>query len=179
MKYMQNGSFKSNRLMKLTLVASLLFFAGFWVTTALMYFSKMDLAPSSVVEYYNGSDANFTQPRTYGSMLEVTHGHLPVMALVALLLTHLFIFTPFSTKLKTTGIIAFFASALLGEAASWLVRFVHAGFAWLKITAFVALEISMAFIIIALLQLLQNTPKPSKHQSQQKSILPLENISRN
>jgi hypothetical protein len=174
MKYMQNGSFRSNKLMKLTLVASLVFFTGFWITTALMYFSRMDLAPASVVAYYNGSEANFTQPRTYGSMLEVTHGHLPVMALVALLLTHLFIFTPFSAKVKTTGIVAFFVSAFLGEAASWLVRFVHPDFAWLKIAAFLVLEITMALIIFALLQFLLAMPKPADAKNLRKPQISLE-----
>ncbi len=151
---MQNGRFYSQPLTRLTLMCTIIFLVGFLITTFLMYFSKMDLTPSSVVVYYNGSETEFTQPRTYGSMLEVSHSHLPVMALVALLLTHLFIFTPLSKPVKFTAIITFFASALFGEAASWLVRFVHPGFAWLKITAFISLEISMAFVIYALLRLL-------------------------
>ncbi|NIV72390.1 MAG: hypothetical protein GWN16_06890, partial [Calditrichae bacterium] len=129
MKYMTNGSFNSKPLMRMTLVASLIFLIGFWITTALMYFSRMDLTPDSVVNYYRGSEEAFTQERTYGSMLEVTHAHLPVMALVALLLTHLFIFTPYSSRIKMTTIFVFFGAALIGEAASWLVRFVHPGFA--------------------------------------------------
>ena len=114
----------------------------------------MDLTPASVAAYYNGSEADFTPPRTYGSMLEVTHTHLPVMALVALLLTHLFIFTKLSKEIKISAIIVFFASAFLGEMSSWLVRFVHPGFAWLKIAAFIALQVSMLFVIYALLKLL-------------------------
>lgn len=154
MKYMQNGKFYSQPLMRLTLVCTIIFLLGFWITTFLMYFSKMDLRPSSVVAYYQGSETEFTRPRTYGSMLEVTHSHLPVMALVALLLTHLFIFTPLSKRVKYSAIIVFFASALLGEAANWLVRFVHPAFSWLKIAAFLSLEISMVFVIYALLKLL-------------------------
>ncbi|MCB0271213.1 MAG: hypothetical protein KDH95_23845, partial [Calditrichaeota bacterium] len=83
MKYMANGSFQSNPLMRLTLIGTLIFFAIFWVTTFVMFFSKMGLSPQSVVDYYLGSEALYTQPRTFGSMLEVTHGHLPVMAMVA------------------------------------------------------------------------------------------------
>ena len=151
---MQSGRFYSQPLMRLTLICTIIFLFGFWITTFLMYFDRMDLTPASVIAYYNGSEAEFTQPRTYGSMLEVTHTHLPVMALVALLLTHLFIFTPLSKRIKFPAIIAFFASALLGEAASWLVRFVDPVFAWLKIIAFVTLEISMIFVMVALFQLL-------------------------
>ncbi len=154
MKYMTNGSFQFKPLMRITLIATLIFLSAFWVTTAVMYFSRMNLTPSSVVAYYRGSDALFTQPRTFGSMLEVTHGHLPVMALVALLLTHLFIFSGHSSRTKMAGVITLFASAFLGESASWLVRFVHPLFAWLKIIAFITLEISMAYLIGALFRML-------------------------
>ena len=154
MKYMQSGNFVKNPLMRLTLIATLIFLIFFWVTAFLMYFAKMDLTPASVVAHYLGSEAEFTQPRTYGSMLEVTHTHLATMAIVALLLTHLFIFTAYSKTTKYVAILAFFLAAFLGEAASWLVRFVHPGFAWLKILAFITLEISMAFVIYGLLKLL-------------------------
>jgi magnesium-transporting ATPase (P-type) len=154
MKYMANGSFLSKPLMRLTLIATLIFLAAFWVTTAVMYFSKMGLTPQSVVEYYRGSEATYTPPRTFGSMLEVTHGHLPVMAMVALLLTHLFIFSGQSYRVKVWATVAFFAGAFFSEAASWLVRYVHPGFAWLKIAAFLTLEIAMAYVMWGLFSLL-------------------------
>jgi len=154
MKYMLNGSFSGNPLMRVTLTASLVFLSAFWVTTAALFFSKMNLTPTAVAAYYRGSEANFTPPRTFGAMLEVTHGHLPVMALAALLLTHLYIFTRESERIKIFAILAFFAAAFFGEAAGWLVRFVHPAFAWLKITAFIALEVSMAYIIRGLFQML-------------------------
>ncbi len=156
MKYMTNGSFQSKPLMRLTLIATLIFLAAFWVTTAVMYFSKMGLTPQSVVDYYRGSEANYTQPRTFGSMLEVTHGHLPVMALVALLLTHLFIFSGRSYRTKVWATVAFFAAAFWGEAASWLVRYVHPAFAWLKIGAFLALEVAMGYVIWGLFLMMKN-----------------------
>lgn len=145
--------------MKLTLVASLVFFVGFWLTSVLIFFSKMSLDPASVAAYYLGSETNFTQPRTYGSMLEVAHGHLPVMALTALLLTHLFIFTPLSMTIKFATIATFFSAALLSELSSWLVRFFHPAFAWLKIAAFLSLEVSMAFVIYWLFKLLLVLPE--------------------
>ena len=161
MKYMANGSFQSNPLMRLTLIGTLIFFAIFWVTTFVMYFSKMGLSPQSVVDYYLGSEALYTQPRTFGSMLEVTHGHLPVMAMVALLLTHLFIFSGQSFRTKIWAIAALFIAALSGEAASWLVRFVHPAFAWLKIASFLAMEMSMGYIIWALFGMM----RPVKQQA--------------
>ncbi len=171
MKYMTNGAFRYKPLMRITLIATLIFLSAFWVTTAVMYFSRMNLTPASVVAYYRGSEALFTQPRTFGTMLEVTHGHLPVMALVALLLTHLFIFSGYSNRIKIAAVITLFASAFLGEAASWLVRFVHPIFAWLKIASFISLEISMAYLIWMLFAMLLSGPPvfkvshASKHDS--------------
>lgn len=167
MKYMQNGKFYANPLMRLTLIFTLVFLAGFWFTTAIMYFSKMNLTPTSVIDYYRGNEDLYTLPRTFGSMLEVTHGHLPVMAMVALLLTHLFIFTPFAKWVKATLIIAFFGSALLSEASSWLVRYVHPDFAYLKIASFIALEASMALVILALWRLMYYNPKSARQSRRQ------------
>ncbi|MEX2090181.1 MAG: hypothetical protein WEB62_10435, partial [Bacteroidota bacterium] len=94
MRYLQNGGFQNNPFMRLTLGLMLLFMIGFVATNFALYFAKMDLTPSSVVAYYNGSEEEFRPARTYQSMLEVTHMHLPMMALVILLLTHLIIFAP-------------------------------------------------------------------------------------
>ncbi len=160
MKYMQTGSFRSKPLMRLTLLASLVFLLGFWLTTAVMFYSKLGFTPADIAAYYRGSEADYTLPRTFGSMLEVTHGHLPVMAMVALLLTHLFIFTPHSTGVKKTMILVLFGAAFTGEAASWLTRFVHPAFAWLKLVSFYALEVSLLFIIIALARLLMHPGVP-------------------
>lgn len=152
MKYFKNGNFYSNPMTKLTLIFTILFLGLFWVTNLFIYFSKMSLTPASVAAYYRGSEANYTLPKTAGAMLEVTHSHLAIMAVVILLLTHLFIFTPFSRKVKIATIVVFFSSALLGEASGWLVRFVHPGFSWLKIISFTALELSMLFVLLAMVK---------------------------
>lgn len=150
MKYLQNGGFQKQPLMRLTLSLSLLFITGFIVTNFLLYFNKMDLTPTSVVTYYNGSDEDFIPARTYQSMLEVTHGHLPMMALVLLLLTHLAIFAPFSQAGKVAFVVVAFLSALLNEAAGWLVRFVDPAFAYLKVGAFLTMQGSLIFLVVVL-----------------------------
>ncbi|MCG3205349.1 MAG: hypothetical protein KCHDKBKB_02069 [Elusimicrobia bacterium] len=150
MKYMEKGGFQNNPLMKLTLLLTLLFLAGFWLTNVFIYFSKMGLSPSSVVHYYLGSEADFKVARSAASMLEVTHAHLPMMAMVILLLTHLVIFAPYRTSTKIGIIFASFFSALLGEASGWLVRFVSPSFALLKVFSFVLFQ-SMLFILIVTL----------------------------
>lgn len=161
MRYLQSGGFRNHPLMRLTLGGSLVLLLGLWLTNALMYFNHMSLDPASVVRYYLGSELEFIEPRTYGSMLEVTHIHLPMMALVLLLLTHLAIFIPWPFRLRVALIVMTFASAVLGEAASWLVRFVSPGWAPLKVAAFVGLEVTLAILLFGLVQYLFGRGRPT------------------
>jgi len=150
MKYMQEGGFQSNPLMRLTLALTLALLVGFWLTNFAMYFSRMGLDPRSVVAYYNGSEEDFRPARSAASMLETTHMHLPMMGIVLLFLTHLAIFVPLPRGLKTAFIVATFLSAVLEEGGGWLVRFVSPAFAPLKIVGFVGLQSSIAFLLGAL-----------------------------
>lgn len=147
---MVNGSYRGHVVTRVTLVCTLVFLSGFWVTNVLLYLQNLGFDPASVVTYYRGAEDEFAMPRTYGSMLEVTHMHLSMMAMVLLLLTHLCIFLPWSLRARVVLVLVTFACALLGESAGWLVRFVHPGFAWLKIAAFVGLQTSLGFLIGAL-----------------------------
>jgi hypothetical protein len=100
MKYLQNGSHQNQPLMRLTLLFALSLLAAFWVSNFAMYFAQMNLTPGSVVSYYLGSEEQYRLPRTYQSMLELTHMHLPMMAVVLLLLTQMQIFTSIGNRVK-------------------------------------------------------------------------------
>lgn len=147
MKYMEQGGFQNNPLTRLTLWGTLVFLTGLWVSNFGMYFSRMGLSPSSVVAYYRGSDATFQPARTFGSMVESSHGHFAMMAMVLLVLTHLYIFVPGPRRLKAAFVSGTFAATFLSEASGWLVRFVQPGFAILKPVAFLA---SQAFLVLML-----------------------------
>ena len=151
---MEEGGFQDHPLMRLTLLWTSAFLTGLWGTNFFFYFSKMGLTPRSVVDYYRGSEALFTQPRSFETMLETTHFHLPMMAVVVLILTHLAIFAPFSRRTKTWIISGTFGSALLEEGSGWLVRFVWTGFAILKILSFFVFQFFMAFLLFALVRYL-------------------------
>lgn len=161
MKYMQNGGFQKHSLMRLTLSLTMVFLIAFVAVNFFIYFSKMGLTPESVVKYYNGSEQDFSPPRSAQSMLEVTHGHLPMMALVLLLLTHLAIFAPFSKGGKIGFVVTAFSSGLLNEASSWLVRFVHPDFAYLKIASFVTLQGTLIFLLTLLFVFLYRWSVPN------------------
>ena len=150
MKYMNGGGFQNHPMMRWTLTLTLVLLFAFWITSFGIYFSKMGLNPDSVVSYYNGSEEEYLPPRTFGSMLEVSHGHLAMMALVLLLLTHLAIFIPFQDTTKRVFIFGTFSAALLNEASGWLVRFVSPVFAPLKVAGFLTLQLLLALLLLSL-----------------------------
>ena len=165
MKHLQNGGFQGHPLMRLTLLWTLFFMVGLWFTSAFMFLSRMKPTPRSVVAFYLGSEEDYSAARSAASMLEASHSHLPIMAVVVLLLTHLMIFAPYSDRTKRWAISASFLSAFGGEAAGWLVRFVHPAFAWLKIASFAAFQACLAFLIagLAIFLLADRAAPPSPH----------------
>jgi hypothetical protein len=148
MRFFVTGEQKRQSLLNTIVLMFLAYIALLWVSNGMMYFHKMGLNPDSVVEYYLGSEEKFTQPKSYQSLLEVTHFHLFAMGMLAVTLTHLLLFTPLAVNLKVwlTGLT--FSSAVADEIAGWLVRFAHPDFAWFKIGAFLTLEFSLAAMLI-------------------------------
>jgi len=149
-RYLQSGGFQNQPLMRLTLGLALLLLAAFWVTNLALYFAHMGLDPAGVADYYRGNESKFLPARSAQGMLEVTHMHLPMFALVLLLLTHLLIFAPMRTGAKVAFIVTAFGSALLSEGAGWMTRFWHPAFAWLKVAMFVVFQGALAYLIVAL-----------------------------
>ena len=56
MRFVITGEWDRNRLLQTIVALYSVYVIGLWVTNALLYFSKMSLYPSSVVEYYLGAD---------------------------------------------------------------------------------------------------------------------------
>ncbi len=165
MQYLQKGGFQRNPLMRLSLAFTTVFLIAFVVTNFAIYFSKMGLTSDSIVTYYNGSEQDFRPARTFGSMLEVAHMHLPMMALVVLMLTHLVMFAPFSRSTKVSFISVTFLSALLDEGSGWLVRFVSPGWAWLKAGSFVVLQLALIFLLASLAVFLWRSRRESREEA--------------
>ncbi len=156
MRFVVTGEWTRNHLLRLIVFFFLAYVAIFWLTNALLYFNKMGLTYQSVVDYYRGSEEQFLQPRSYQGLLEISHFHLFSMGILMLTLTHLLLFAPLPPKQKVLFICLSFGSAFLDEASSWLIRFVHPWFAFLKIASFAVLELTlpvlMGCILFALLK---------------------------
>lgn len=149
MRFFVTGEQRRQNLLNTVVLMFLGYILLLWISNGMMYFHKMGLNPESVVEYYLGSEEKFTQPKSYQSLLEVTHFHLFAMGMLAVTLTHLLLFTPLANNIKIALCGLTFASAIADEIAGWLVRFVHPAFAWFKIGAFLTLELSLAVLLIA------------------------------
>ena len=151
MRFVVTGEWSRNRLLQTIVVLYVLYVGGLWVTNTLLYFNKMSLTYSSVVEYYLGAEERFLQPRSYQGLLEVSHFHFFAMGMLLLVLTHLMLFVPISNRWKAWLIVVPFLAAFIQEGSSWLVRFAHPGFAYLKIAGFLTLQGSLlALMAIAL-----------------------------
>lgn len=151
MRFIVTGEWSRNRLLQTIVVLYVVYVGGLWVTNGALYFNKMSLTPSSVVEYYLGNEETFKQPRTYQGLLEVSHFHLFAMGMLLLVLTHLVLFVPVGDGTKLALIVLPFVAALVDEGGGWLVRFAHPAFAWVKIAGFLLLQGSLlALMVISL-----------------------------
>lgn len=148
MRFFVTGEQNRQLLLNTVVLLFLVYMLVQWVSNGLMYFHRMDLTAASVVEYYLGAEAKFTQPRSYQSLLEVSHAHLFSMGMLAVTLTHLLLFANLPVLLKIGLSVLVYCSAIADEGAGWLVRFVHPGFAYGKIAAFVTLELSLGVLIV-------------------------------
>ncbi|MCX8072641.1 MAG: hypothetical protein N3C12_09340 [Candidatus Binatia bacterium] len=148
MRFVITGEWTRNRLLKVIIWCFLVYTLVLWLTNAGLYFYRMNLTPSSVVEYYRGSEEKFLQPRSLLGLLEQLHFHTFAMGILLLTLTHLLLFVPVSMRVKAAGIAGTFSSALVGELSGWGVRFVHPAFAYLKIAAFVTLQGAVLWIMV-------------------------------
>jgi hypothetical protein len=150
MRFTITGEWKRNALLRLIIVCFIIYGIALWATNALLYFNKMGLTYQSVVDYL-GSEARFLQPRSYQGLLEVTHFHVFAMGIFILTMAHLLLFVPLRPRTKLWWICLSFFAGILDEGAGWLTRFVHPGFAYAKIGAFLLLQGALAVLLVAVL----------------------------
>jgi hypothetical protein len=147
LRYFVTGEWTRNRLLQVIVVLYSIYVALLWVSNTLLYFSKMSLAPASVVAYYLGDEEKFLSARSYQGLLEVSHFHLFAIGMLLLVLTHLMLFVPLSGRWKAWLISLPFLAGLVNEGAGWLVRFVDPGFAVVKVAGFLLLQGSLAALV--------------------------------
>jgi hypothetical protein len=153
MRFVLCGEWKPSPLQRVVLVFFLVFVVLFWVSSALLYFRSMSLDPQSVLDHLLGRAGEWGQPavpRSYKVLLEMTHAHLFSMGVLLFILTHLLLFVPAPERWKVPLAVVSFTSALLEQASSWLVVYVHELFSYLKVATFVLMQVSL-LLLVALL----------------------------
>ena len=152
MRFMITKEWRNNSLLRLILFYFLLFVLCFWVTDVLIFFHSMSFDPQVIATHYLGKKTQWSAaiPRSYKVMVEISHAHFAIMGIWLLTLAHLVLFVPISGRWKALLISACMFSGLINELSSWLIRYVHPGFAYLKIATYVTLQLSMLVILVLL-----------------------------
>ena len=148
MRFVVTGEWTRNRLLRVIVCCFLVYTLILWLSNFGLYFAKMNLTPSSVIEYYRGNEEKFLPPRSAQGLMENLHFHSFAMGILLLTLTHLVLFVPISMRAKAWGIATAFFAGLGDELSGWAVRFVHPQFAYLKIACFLLLQGSIACLVI-------------------------------
>lgn len=149
MRFVVTGEWTRNRLLKVIVWCFLVYTFLLWLSNAGLFFSKMSLNPASIVDYYNGNEEKFMQPRSFLGLLEVLHFHSFAIGIMLLTLTHLLLFVPLSMETKALGIGLSFFAGMANELSGWGVRFIHPGFAYAKLAFFLTLEGVILFLMLA------------------------------
>jgi len=137
------------------------YFLLHWATGILMFHHKLGFSYQSVVRYFLGDPEQFMNPRSFIGLLEVTHFHLFAMGLFFVVFSHLLLFSPFGEPIKTILIWLLGVSLLLDIISPWLIRYVAAPFAWLKLGSFWMLQgVSLILLLGLLAALFRRRPPP-------------------
>jgi hypothetical protein len=139
MRFFISQDIRKNQLLRHIVLWSLVYVFVFWVSDWPFY-AKIGFSYRAIVEYYRGSEEAFRTPKSFFSLLEETHFHAFAMMVFLMTLNHLLLFTGAPRWVKAVVIHVSFGSALADMASGWLIRFVHPGFALLKMAAFLTLQ---------------------------------------
>ena len=153
MRFFISSELKRNDFLKIIILFTTLFFIFLWVTNILLYM-QIGFNYEGIVGYYLGNEETFRPPKSYIGLLEEAHFHFFSMAILLVTLTHLILFTSISAGWKLTLILGSFTSSFLEITSSWLIRYVSAQFAYLKLGSFIVMQLSlMAMMVIIIIYL--------------------------
>jgi len=133
-----------------------LIYGGFLLFAALGFASQLGfqvgrigLTAHAIAVYYRGGESGDVMafPKTFGQLLEISHAHTFMMAVVFLILAHLFVSTDGSPGFKGTALAVTFAGMLGDLLAPWLIRYGAAWCAWIELAAWAAEGVGSAILV--------------------------------
>jgi hypothetical protein len=147
-------------------------YAGFLLLTAIGLSTqigfqawRIGMSPAAIATYYRGGEAGEAMafPKPFGHLLEVTHAHAFMMAVIFLVLAHLFVATSLGSRPKIVTLLVTFAGISGDLIGPWLVRYVAAGLAWVQLGAWLALWFGGAVMVgTSLWECLALAPPPAR-----------------
>jgi hypothetical protein len=122
-------------------------------SAAALFFLKLGPGPARLRAFYLGDPATFAAPRTLEGLLEVAVPHLLAIPLAIFAVAHVVGFARgVGARAHRILLGVSFACVAAGIAAGFGVRYVAPALAWVKIAAFVGLEITLvawaAFLVL-------------------------------
>jgi hypothetical protein len=134
-----------------------LIYVGFLLLTAIGLVTQIGFQawrigpfPTGIATYYRGGEARETMafPKPFGHLLEVTHAHAFMMAVIFLVLAHLFAgVSIIGPRAKGAVSVMAFAGMLGDLAAPWLVRYGAAAFSWLQLGCWIILGLAASVMV--------------------------------
>lgn len=94
------------------------------------------------------SERGLTVAASYRKLLEVTHFHLYSVPVFLLIITHLFMLTGWSSRVKIVWILGGWLSALAHLAAPWLVHYGGGRYAWTYAASGAALALTTSVLTV-------------------------------
>ena len=134
-----------------------LIYTGFLLLAALGFVTQLGfqigrigVTPEAIAAYYRGGESGgvMTFAKTFGQLLEVSHAHAFVMAVIFLILAHLFASTETPPAVKSVVLAVTFAGLLGGLIAPWLTRYVAARCAWIVLFSWIAQGAGSAVLVV-------------------------------
>jgi hypothetical protein len=117
-------------------------------TLVLLSVGRMGFDPRSIATYYRGGESEMSFPKTFWQLTEVSHFHLFTIPVVVLILSHLLIATPSTSRARVALTVATFGGALLDALGPWAVRYLDAGFAYALILGWLLLGGGSLMIVL-------------------------------
>jgi hypothetical protein len=119
------------------------------VTMAVFQLGHVGPWPSDIAIYFRGGerDGAMVFPKGARELVELTHAHAFVMAVVYLILGHLVIATTAPPRTKVWSVAVGFAGLAGDVVGPWLIRYVGAAFAYLQLASWIGEWGSFAVLI--------------------------------
>ncbi len=134
--------------LRVTLSGFLLFVAIGEVSGLVMEGLHTGFTLTGVARYYRGFEAELQFPKEFWVLIENTHFHVFIVPVVLLVLTHVLFMTRLPDRAKVAVTVVAYAAALVELTAPWLVRYVSAGFAWMKLGGALVFHATMLVLIV-------------------------------